>query len=67
MPSRNQAGLGLQGGVPGNRASWNSLEESVLDTYIFNLVDKNIDLKRVTQALGTSSACHLRNCSAHFL
>jgi hypothetical protein len=52
----NQAGLGLQGGVPGNRASWNSPEESVLDNYIFKLQDKHIDLKRATQAIKAAGA-----------
>lgn len=49
-----QSNIPLQGGQPGNRASWDSPEPSVFDDLVRKLQDKNIDLKRVVQAIKDS-------------
>lgn len=46
-----QGKIPLQGGQPGNRASWDSPEPSMFDDLVYKLQDKNIDLKRVVQAI----------------
>jgi len=42
-----QDNLGLSGGQPGNRASWDSPEPTKFDDFVYKLQDKNIDMKRV--------------------
>lgn len=46
-----QGNISLQGGQSGSRASWDSPEPSFFDDVLYKLQDKNIDLKRVTQAI----------------
>lgn len=48
---QHQRGLGMQGGANGRNASFDSIEESRLDSLLYTLQDKHIDLKRVTQAI----------------
>lgn len=51
QPIQNQRNLDLNGGSNGHAASWDSPEPSRLDRLIYTLQDKNIDLKRVSQAI----------------
>ncbi len=51
-----QGNITLQGGQPGNRASWDSPEPSMFDDLVYKLQDKNIDLKRVLQAIRETGA-----------
>lgn len=50
-PPTRQTPMNLQGGAPGNRASWNGYEPSKLDDVIRTLQDKQIDSKRTVQAI----------------
>lgn len=50
-PPTRQIPIALQGGAPGNRASWNGYEPSKLDDVIRTLQDKQIDSKRTVQAI----------------
>lgn len=50
-PPTRQTPMALQGGAPGNRASWNGYEASKLDDLIRTLQDKQIDSKRTVQAI----------------
>ncbi|BBJ23271.1 MuF-C-terminal domain-containing protein [Candidatus Nitrotoga sp. AM1P] len=51
-----QGNIPLQGGQTGNNASWDSPEPSMLDDIAYKLQDKNIDLKRVLQAIKSTGA-----------
>ena len=53
-PPAGQANIPLQGGAPGNNASWNMPEPSMLDNIIYKLQDKNIDLKRAIDGIRAS-------------
>jgi hypothetical protein len=50
-PPPSQSNLGLTGGQNGNAATFDKPDPSRLDSLIYTLQDKNIDLKRVTQAI----------------
>lgn len=47
----DQSSLPLQGGATASRASWSAPEKSKLDWFIYQIQDKYVDLKRVTQAI----------------
>ncbi len=46
-----QGSIPLQGGQAGNPASWDAPEASKLDSIIYTLQDKHIDMKRVVEAI----------------
>jgi len=48
---RQQEKIPLQGGETGNPASWDAPGETFLDDVIYKLQNKNIDLKRVIEAV----------------
>ncbi|MFZ2541006.1 MAG: LPD38 domain-containing protein, partial [Gallionella sp.] len=51
-----QGNIPLQGGQPGNNASWDAPEPTMLDNIIYKLQDKHIDLKRVTESIKSTGA-----------
>ncbi len=51
-----QRSIPLQGGQAGSSASWDSPEPSMFDDLVYKLQDKNIDLKRVVEAVRSTGA-----------
>ena len=60
-----QNNLGLEGGQPHSRATWDSIKPSMFDNLDYKLHDKHVDMKRVIEAIKSTGIKVTENVNAY--